>query len=88
MNDLFRPWWVEPEMPPLGPEDEDVARERQRVISGKAQSDILTMTDLSKVQPAFKPKKTKLKLFTVLTLLWLNRSKSLLSVDKTSKLLI
>uniref|UniRef100_A0A8D0CQN9 P-type phospholipid transporter n=1 Tax=Sander lucioperca TaxID=283035 RepID=A0A8D0CQN9_SANLU len=36
-------------MPPLGPEDEDVARERERVISGKAQSDILTMIDLSKV---------------------------------------
>ncbi|XP_074490769.1 phospholipid-transporting ATPase ABCA1 isoform X1 [Sebastes fasciatus] len=48
----LRPWWVEPEMPPLGPEDEDVARERQRVISGKAQSDILTMTDLSKVYKA------------------------------------
>uniref|UniRef100_A0A671VJX8 P-type phospholipid transporter n=1 Tax=Sparus aurata TaxID=8175 RepID=A0A671VJX8_SPAAU len=47
----FRPWWVEPEMPPLGPEDEDVARERERVINGKAQSDILTMIDLSKVQP-------------------------------------
>ncbi|XP_028442644.1 ATP-binding cassette sub-family A member 1 isoform X1 [Perca flavescens] len=45
----FRPWWAKPEMPPLGPEDEDVARERERVISGKAQSDILTMIDLSKV---------------------------------------
>nr|XP_043900156.1 phospholipid-transporting ATPase ABCA1 isoform X1 [Solea senegalensis] len=45
----FRPWWVEPEMPPLAPEDEDVARERQRVKSGQAQSDILTMIDLSKV---------------------------------------
>ncbi len=43
-------------MPPLGPEDEDVARERERVINGKAQSDILTMIDLSKVQPASKPK--------------------------------
>uniref|UniRef100_A0A8D3BI66 P-type phospholipid transporter n=1 Tax=Scophthalmus maximus TaxID=52904 RepID=A0A8D3BI66_SCOMX len=48
----FRPWWAEPEMPPLGPEDEDVARERERVKSGKAQSDILTMTDLSKVYKA------------------------------------
>uniref|UniRef100_A0A671VLC0 P-type phospholipid transporter n=1 Tax=Sparus aurata TaxID=8175 RepID=A0A671VLC0_SPAAU len=48
----FRPWWVEPEMPPLGPEDEDVARERERVINGKAQSDILTMIDLSKVYKA------------------------------------
>ncbi|XP_042371438.1 phospholipid-transporting ATPase ABCA1 [Plectropomus leopardus] len=45
----FRPWWTEPQMPHLGPEDEDVARERERVISGKAQSDILTMIDLSKV---------------------------------------
>ncbi|XP_053285794.1 phospholipid-transporting ATPase ABCA1 [Pleuronectes platessa] len=48
----FRPWWSEPETPPLGPEDEDVARERDRVKSGKAQSDILTMTDLSKVYKA------------------------------------
>ncbi|XP_034738177.1 phospholipid-transporting ATPase ABCA1 isoform X2 [Etheostoma cragini] len=45
----FRPWWAEPAMPPLGPEDEDVARERERVTSGKAQSDILTMINLSKV---------------------------------------
>ncbi|XP_033477816.2 ATP-binding cassette, sub-family A (ABC1), member 7 isoform X1 [Epinephelus lanceolatus] len=48
----FRPWWSEPQMPPLGPEDEDVARERERVISGKAQSDILTLIDLSKVYKA------------------------------------
>uniref|UniRef100_A0A8C9XBN0 P-type phospholipid transporter n=1 Tax=Sander lucioperca TaxID=283035 RepID=A0A8C9XBN0_SANLU len=41
--------YVQKGMPPLGPEDEDVARERERVISGKAQSDILTMIDLSKV---------------------------------------
>ena len=41
--------WSELEMPPLGPEDEDVARERERVKSGKAQADILTMMDLSKV---------------------------------------
>lgn len=52
MLSLFRPWWAKPELPPLGPEDEDVARERERVKSGKAQSDILTMIDLSKVQPA------------------------------------
>uniref|UniRef100_A0A3Q2ZXA5 P-type phospholipid transporter n=1 Tax=Kryptolebias marmoratus TaxID=37003 RepID=A0A3Q2ZXA5_KRYMA len=38
-----------PQLPPLGPEDEDVGRERERVKSGKAQSDILTMIDLSKV---------------------------------------
>ncbi|XP_071342125.1 phospholipid-transporting ATPase ABCA1 isoform X2 [Trachinotus anak] len=48
----LRPWWAEPEMPPLGPEDEDVARERERVKSGKAQSDILSMIDLSKVYKA------------------------------------
>jgi hypothetical protein len=35
-------------LPPLGPEDEDIARERERVKSGKAQADILTMMDLSK----------------------------------------
>uniref|UniRef100_A0A3Q3L3K9 P-type phospholipid transporter n=1 Tax=Mastacembelus armatus TaxID=205130 RepID=A0A3Q3L3K9_9TELE len=34
------------------PMDEDVARERERVKSGKAQSDILTMIDLSKVYKA------------------------------------
>ncbi|XP_053179119.1 phospholipid-transporting ATPase ABCA1 [Scomber japonicus] len=48
----YRPWWNEPEIPPLGPEDEDVARERERVKSGKAQADILTMIDLSKVYKA------------------------------------
>ncbi|XP_056132314.1 phospholipid-transporting ATPase ABCA1 [Lampris incognitus] len=47
-----KPWWAEPEMPPLGPEDEDVARERARVKGGKAQADILTMMDLSKVYKA------------------------------------
>lgn len=54
---VFRPWWIEPEMPPLGQEDEDVARERERVKGDKAQSDILTMIDLSKVQRAYKPQK-------------------------------
>uniref|UniRef100_A0A3B4B8V1 P-type phospholipid transporter n=1 Tax=Periophthalmus magnuspinnatus TaxID=409849 RepID=A0A3B4B8V1_9GOBI len=37
------------ELPPLGSEDEDVSRERDRVKAGKAHSDILTMVDLSKV---------------------------------------
>uniref|UniRef100_A0A8C8I4P3 P-type phospholipid transporter n=1 Tax=Oncorhynchus tshawytscha TaxID=74940 RepID=A0A8C8I4P3_ONCTS len=41
-------------LPPLGPEDEDIARERERVKSGKAQADILTMMDLSKVYKAGK----------------------------------
>uniref|UniRef100_A0A8C2XHM9 P-type phospholipid transporter n=1 Tax=Cyclopterus lumpus TaxID=8103 RepID=A0A8C2XHM9_CYCLU len=45
----LRSWWAEPEMSPLGPEDEDVNRERERVKSGNAQSDILSMIDLSKV---------------------------------------
>ncbi|XP_029002815.1 phospholipid-transporting ATPase ABCA1 isoform X2 [Betta splendens] len=48
----FRPWWAEHVMPPLGPEDEDVARERERVKGGEAHSDILTMIDLSKVYKA------------------------------------
>ncbi|XP_015249408.1 PREDICTED: ATP-binding cassette sub-family A member 1-like [Cyprinodon variegatus] len=48
----YRPWWKQPQLPPLGPEDEDVARERERVKSGKAHSDILTMIDLSKVYKA------------------------------------
>ncbi|KAM9761903.1 phospholipid-transporting ATPase ABCA1 isoform 1-T1 [Menidia menidia] len=50
----FRPWWTKPQLPPLGPEDEDVARERERVKSCRAQSDILTMIDLSKVYKAGK----------------------------------
>ncbi|KAK5607825.1 ATP-binding cassette sub- A member 1 [Crenichthys baileyi] len=50
----FRPWWNNPQLPPLGPEDEDVARERERVKSGMAQSEILTMIDLSKVYKAGK----------------------------------
>ncbi|XP_018601402.2 ATP-binding cassette sub-family A member 1 isoform X2 [Scleropages formosus] len=36
-------------LPPLGPEDQDVAKERRRVTSGKAQEDILLMKELSKV---------------------------------------
>ncbi|XP_061831887.2 phospholipid-transporting ATPase ABCA1 isoform X4 [Nerophis lumbriciformis] len=47
-----RPWWVGSEIPPLSPEDEDVAKERERVKSGKAKTDILTMMDLSKVYKA------------------------------------
>nr|XP_057928387.1 phospholipid-transporting ATPase ABCA1 isoform X2 [Doryrhamphus excisus] len=47
-----RPWWLVSEVPPLGPEDEDVAKERQRVKSGKADTDILTIMDLSKVYKA------------------------------------
>ncbi|KAK7128111.1 hypothetical protein R3I93_020650 [Phoxinus phoxinus] len=39
-------------LPPLGTEDEDVARERDRVKNGRALGDILTLTDLSKVYKA------------------------------------
>ncbi|KAI2659243.1 Phospholipid-transporting ATPase ABCA1 [Labeo rohita] len=35
-------------LPPLGTEDEDVARERERVKSGRAAGDILILKDLSK----------------------------------------
>ncbi|KAJ8278672.1 hypothetical protein COCON_G00057380 [Conger conger] len=41
--------WSDPELPPLGPEDQDVAKERERVNSGRAQRDILTVKELSKV---------------------------------------
>ncbi|XP_017334205.1 phospholipid-transporting ATPase ABCA1 isoform X2 [Ictalurus punctatus] len=46
--------WSEPDLPPLGPEDEDVANERERVKSNKTQKDILTVRDLSKVYKAGK----------------------------------
>ncbi|KAK9966236.1 hypothetical protein ABG768_003359 [Culter alburnus] len=39
-------------LPPLGTEDEDVARERDRVKNGKTVGDILVLTDLSKVYKA------------------------------------
>ncbi|KAM4548979.1 phospholipid-transporting ATPase ABCA1 isoform 1-T1 [Odontesthes bonariensis] len=48
----FGPGWTKPQLPPLGPEDEDVAKERERVKSSKAQTDILTVIDLSKVYKA------------------------------------
>uniref|UniRef100_A0AAY5K4S1 P-type phospholipid transporter n=1 Tax=Esox lucius TaxID=8010 RepID=A0AAY5K4S1_ESOLU len=44
----------EPGLLPLGPEDEDIAKERERLKSGRAQADILTMIDLSKVYKAGK----------------------------------
>ncbi|KAM9795719.1 phospholipid-transporting ATPase ABCA1 isoform 1-T1 [Syngnathus typhle] len=40
--------------PPLGPEDEDVARERERVKTGKADADIITTVDLTKIYKAGK----------------------------------
>ncbi|XP_026873152.2 phospholipid-transporting ATPase ABCA1 isoform X2 [Electrophorus electricus] len=45
---------LDPVLPALGSEDEDVARERDRVKSGKTQDDILIITDLSKVYKAGK----------------------------------
>ncbi|KAF4107052.1 phospholipid-transporting ATPase ABCA1 isoform X2 [Onychostoma macrolepis] len=39
-------------LPPLGTEDEDVARERDRVKSGRAVGDVLILKDLSKVYQA------------------------------------
>ncbi|XP_037401356.1 phospholipid-transporting ATPase ABCA1 isoform X2 [Pygocentrus nattereri] len=50
----FRLPWFNPVLPPLGSEDEDVARERDRVKSGRTQEDILTLIDLSKVYKAGK----------------------------------
>ncbi|KAI1891829.1 hypothetical protein AGOR_G00147770 [Albula goreensis] len=44
--------WSDFELPPLGPEDQDVAKERERVKSGRAQGDILTVRELSKVYKA------------------------------------
>lgn len=34
---------------PLGKEDEDVARERERVVQGATQGDVLVLRDLTKV---------------------------------------
>ncbi|KAM6219697.1 phospholipid-transporting ATPase ABCA7 [Rhynchocyon petersi] len=36
-------------LPPLGEEDEDVARERERVVRGATQGDVLILRDLTKV---------------------------------------
>ncbi|XP_063057110.1 phospholipid-transporting ATPase ABCA1 [Engraulis encrasicolus] len=45
----LRPQWAKPLLPPLGGEDEDVSRERDRVRNGQAHTDILCMKDLSKI---------------------------------------
>uniref|UniRef100_A0A673C6S3 P-type phospholipid transporter n=1 Tax=Sphaeramia orbicularis TaxID=375764 RepID=A0A673C6S3_9TELE len=42
----FKARWV---MPPIGEEDEDVARERQRILSGGGQTDILELRQLTKI---------------------------------------
>uniref|UniRef100_A0A8C4MUM7 ATP binding cassette subfamily A member 7 n=1 Tax=Equus asinus asinus TaxID=83772 RepID=A0A8C4MUM7_EQUAS len=39
-------------LPPLGEEDEDVARERERVVRGATEGDILVLRDLTKVGAA------------------------------------
>ncbi|XP_062869316.1 phospholipid-transporting ATPase ABCA1 [Trichomycterus rosablanca] len=44
--------WSDPVLPDLGLEDEDVAKERERVKNGKTDRDILTVKDLSKVYKA------------------------------------
>uniref|UniRef100_A0A8C4Y8J0 P-type phospholipid transporter n=1 Tax=Gopherus evgoodei TaxID=1825980 RepID=A0A8C4Y8J0_9SAUR len=49
----LRPFAVK--LPPLGGEDEDVAREREKIISGARQGDILVLHDLTKVQRGRKP---------------------------------
>lgn len=36
-------------MKPIGEEDEDVARERQRILAGGGQSDILELRQLTKI---------------------------------------
>ncbi|KAF5910024.1 ATP-binding cassette sub-family A member 1-like isoform X1 [Clarias magur] len=46
--------WSKPILPPLDPEDEDVANERERVKRDKTQEDVLTVRDLSKVYKAGK----------------------------------
>nr|XP_020745976.1 ATP-binding cassette sub-family A member 7 isoform X4 [Odocoileus virginianus texanus] len=38
-------------LPALGEEDEDVARERERVVQGATQGDVLVLRDLTKVYP-------------------------------------
>uniref|UniRef100_A0A452IGD3 ABC transporter domain-containing protein n=1 Tax=Gopherus agassizii TaxID=38772 RepID=A0A452IGD3_9SAUR len=48
----LRPFAVK--LPPLGGEDEDVAREREKITSGARQGDILVLHDLTKVYRARK----------------------------------
>ena len=46
--DLSRP--IKTLLTPIGEEDEDVARERQRILTGLGQSDILEIKQLTKVR--------------------------------------
>lgn len=45
---LLRP--VKAKLPPLNDEDEDVRRERQRILDGGGQNDILEIKELTKVR--------------------------------------
>uniref|UniRef100_A0A668ANU0 P-type phospholipid transporter n=1 Tax=Myripristis murdjan TaxID=586833 RepID=A0A668ANU0_9TELE len=45
------PFWLSP----IGEEDEDVARERQRIVHGLGHGDILELRQLTKVQPRPRP---------------------------------
>lgn len=47
---LSRP--IKSHLKPIGEEDEDVARERQRILTGAGHSDILELKQLTKVRPA------------------------------------
>ncbi|XP_005173137.1 phospholipid-transporting ATPase ABCA1b isoform X1 [Danio rerio] len=46
---FFEPKSLCPKLSPIGEEDEDVARERQRIMSGAGQGDILELRQLTKV---------------------------------------
>ncbi|XP_027028734.1 phospholipid-transporting ATPase ABCA1b [Tachysurus fulvidraco] len=46
---FIKPRAVRPKLSPIGEEDEDVARERQRITSGAGQGDILELRELTKV---------------------------------------
>ncbi|XP_026872164.2 phospholipid-transporting ATPase ABCA1b [Electrophorus electricus] len=46
---FIKPKSLRPKLSPIGEEDEDVARERQRIVSGAGQGDILELRELTKV---------------------------------------
>lgn len=50
VHNLLRP--IKTHLKPIGDEDEDVARERQRILTGAGQPDILELKQLTKVRPA------------------------------------
>ncbi|RXM97428.1 ATP-binding cassette sub-family A member 1 [Acipenser ruthenus] len=88
----FRPFSVK--LPPVGQEDEDVARERERVKSGRATGDILEVKELTKVyrlqrKPAVdrlclgipRGELFCLSLFSLKTKKWVNEFRMNTSVD-------